>query len=167
MLRVVLSRENLLRAPAKLKRPFHYAISTLRAIQATVRPVNDIRRDYLALAYPASGMRQPFMNWPTPDGYPDRAEFWAGLIIERWNEVQNNLVSEFDAPGRAVINLSLFSADGTVDGIVRAIHTRIFGGEMSAALETELRAVFRAGVTNTRVLNAVRLAISAPEFHFY
>ncbi len=167
MLRVVLSRENLLRAPAKLKRPFHYAVSTLRAIQATVRPVNDIRRDYLVLAYPAGGMRQPFLNWPTPDGFPDRAEFWAGLIVERWNEVQNNLVSELDGPGRAVINLSLFSADGTVDGIVRAINTRIFGGEMSSALETEIRAVFRAGVNNTRVLTAVRLAISAPEFHFY
>jgi hypothetical protein len=112
-------------------------------------------------------MRQPFMNWPTPDGYPDRAEFWAGLIVDRWNEVQWNLVSDFEAPGRAVTDPSRFIGDGTVDGVVRTIDARLFGGEMSAALDAELRALLRGGVTSGRVLNAIRLAVTAPEFQFY
>ncbi len=167
MLRVVLSRENVMRAPAKLKRPFHYGVSVLRAVQPALRPIADLRRDYLVLAYPFGGMRQPFMNWPTPDGYPDRAEFWAGLIVDRWNEVQWNLVSDFEAPGRAVTDPSRFIGDGTVDGVVRTIDARLFGGEMSAALDAELRALLRGGVTSGRVLNAIRLAVTAPEFQFY
>ncbi|MFN5598450.1 DUF1800 domain-containing protein [Gemmatimonas sp.] len=167
MLRVALSRENLMRAPAMLKRPFHYGVSVLRATQATLRPVVDIRRDYLSAVYPINNMSQPFMNWPTPDGYPDHAEFWAGLIVDRWNEANNNLVSEFDAPGRAVTNWSLFMGNGTEDGAVRAINTRLFGGEMSLALENELRVILRPGVNSARVASALRLAVTAPEFHFF
>jgi hypothetical protein len=167
MLRVVLARENITRAPAKLKRPQHYAWSVLRAVQPDLRPIGDLRRDYLALAYPASNMRQPYMNWTTPDGYPDKAEYWAGLIVDRWNEAQWNLVSDSDAPGRAVTNPARYNPDGSVDGIVRTINTRLFAGEMSAALDIELRSALRGGITNARILNALRLAVSAPEFHFY
>lgn len=167
MLRVVLSRENISRAPAKLKRPFHYGVSVLRAVSATIRPATDIRRNYLTLVFPFGGMRQPFMNWPTPDGFPDRAEFWAGLVVDRWNEVQGNLVNTFDEPGRAVTDVTRFTADGTVDGVVQSINSRMFGGEMSPALDGELRTMLRSGVTPDRVLNAVRLAASAPEFQFY
>ncbi|MFO0096368.1 MAG: DUF1800 domain-containing protein [Gemmatimonadaceae bacterium] len=167
MLRVVLSRDNITRAPAKLKRPAHYAASVLRAVQPELRPIADIRRDYLVLAYPQSGMRHPYMNWSTPDGYPDKAEYWAGLIVDRWNEVEWNLVTDFDAPGRAVTNPARFNPDGSIDGVVRTINTRLFAGEMSAALDGELRAALRGGVTNARILNALWLAVSAPEFHFY
>ena len=168
MLRVVLSRANLAKAPAKLKRPFHYGISALRATGATVNPVADLRRDYISLVYPISDMGHAFGNWPTPDAYPDRAEFWAGLIVDRWNAVNNHLVQvDSTGPGRAVLNLATFAADGTSDGVIAVINRRLFGGEMSPELAAELRYSLRSGVTNARVLTAVRLAVCAPEFQFY
>jgi hypothetical protein len=38
---------------------------------------------------------------------------------------------------------------------------------MSPELAAELRYALRSGVTNARVLTAVRLAVCAPEFQFY
>lgn len=168
MLRVVLSRTNLTRAPAKLKRPFHYAVSALRATGAAILPATDMRRDYLALVYPINDMGHSFANWPTPDAYPDRAEFWAGLIIDRWNAVNYNLVqTDNTAPGRAVVDVTPFVADGTANGVIAAINRRLFGGEMGAELAAELRTALRDGVTRARVLTAVRLAVCAPDFQFY
>lgn len=168
MLRVVLSRPNLAKAPAKLKRPFHYGISALRATGATVNAVADLRRDFISLVYPINDMGHSFGNWPTPDAYPDRAEFWAGLIVDRWNAVNNHLVQvDSTAPGRAVLDLAAFAADGTSDGVIAVINRRLFGGEMSPELAGELRYALRNGVTNARVLTAVRLAVCAPEFQFY
>ena len=167
MLRVVLSRANLAKAPAKLKRPFHYGISALRATAATINPAADIRRDYLASVYPISDMGQAFGNWPTPDGYPDRAEFWAGLVVDRWNAVNNLVQVDNTAPGRAVLDIVAFFADGTADGVIAVINRRLFGGEISPELTAELRYTLRNGVTNARVLTAVRLAVCAPEFQFY
>ena len=168
MLRVVLSSANITRAPAKLKRPFHYGVSALRAIGATIIPVADVRRDFITLVYPINDMGHSFGNWPTPDAYPDRAEFWAGLIVDRWNAVNNQLVqSDTTLPGRAVLDLASFVGTGSIDSVVASIRRRLFGGEMSAELDAELRFTLRNGVTNPRVLNAVRLAVCAPEFQFY
>ncbi|MBK7832520.1 MAG: hypothetical protein IPJ56_09320 [Gemmatimonadetes bacterium] len=41
MLRVVLTRNNLANALAKLKRPFHYYVSALRTTGVTVDPWSD------------------------------------------------------------------------------------------------------------------------------
>jgi len=168
MLRVVLSRANLTKAPAKLKRPFHYAVSALRATEARINPVVDFRRDYIALVFPMFEMGHGIGNWPTPDGFPDRAEFWAGLIVDRWNAVNNQLIqADNNSPGRAVVDLASFIGNGTVDAFVSNVRRRLFGDAMSAELEVELRYALRNGVTNTRALNALRLAVCAPEFHFY
>ena len=53
------------------------------------------------------------------------------------------------------------------DAVVQQINERIFGGEMSPELAAELRAVGAPGVTNSRVLDALRLAVMSPEFNFY
>jgi len=168
MLRVVLSRANLTKAPAKLKRPFHYAVSTLRATGARVNPVVDVRRDYNTMSFSSADMGHDIGNWGTPDGYPDRADFWAGLIVDRWNVVNAHLVQvDNNSPGRAVIDLASFVGNGTVDAFIGNVRRRLFADEMSSELEVELRYALRSGVTNTRALNALRLAVCAPEFHFY
>lgn len=167
MMRVVLARENLVKAPAKLKRPYHYAISVVRGTEATIRPVVDIRRTFVTLSQAWIALRQPYMRWPTPDGFTDRPEFWAGLIVDRWNTVQSILLTDIDAPGRVVVDLDRFRGDGTANGVVAEISRRLFGGEMSTQLDAELRQQLRAGVTNARLRTALQLAVSAPEFHFF
>ena len=62
----------------KLKRPFHYIVSTLRATHATTDAGHAIQ-DYLLRMGHA-----PF-HYPTPDGYPEKAAPWLGTLLWRWN----------------------------------------------------------------------------------
>jgi hypothetical protein len=64
-------------AAQKFKRPFEYVISALRALDATTDGGPAL------LAYLAE-MGQPLFQWPTPDGFPDRAEAWVGTLLTRW-----------------------------------------------------------------------------------
>jgi len=62
----------------KLKRPFRFVVSALRATDARTDAGLEIV-DYL------KRMGQAPFNYPTPDGYPDRAEPWLGTLLWRWN----------------------------------------------------------------------------------
>ena len=61
---------------AKIKRPFGYVVSALRALGADT----DGRLDG-----PLSRMGQSPFDYPTPDGYPDEATPWLGTLLWRWN----------------------------------------------------------------------------------
>lgn len=63
---------------AKLKRPFRFVASALRATDAEVRQA-DALTDYLLRMGHA-----PF-QYPTPDGYPDGTAPWEGTLLWRWH----------------------------------------------------------------------------------
>jgi uncharacterized protein (DUF1800 family) len=62
---------------AKLKRPFHYTVSILRATEAAT-DAGPALTSYLARMGHA-----PF-QFPTPDGYPEEAAAWQGALFWRW-----------------------------------------------------------------------------------
>ena len=62
---------------AKLKRPFHYVASCLRATAA------ESDANPALLAWLGRMGHLPF-QFPTPDGQPDRAEAWTGTLLWRW-----------------------------------------------------------------------------------
>ena len=62
----------------KLKRPFHYIVSTLRATHATTDAGPTIQDYLLRMGH------TPF-HYPTPDGYPEEAAPWLGTLLWRWN----------------------------------------------------------------------------------
>jgi uncharacterized protein (DUF1800 family) len=68
------------RAPlrgAKLKRPFHYLVSALRA--------TDAETDFGSpLVESLTAMGQAPFQYPTPDGYPTAPEAWRGSLLWRW-----------------------------------------------------------------------------------
>jgi len=74
----VLDVQQLLRAPAKLKRPFHYLVSALRATGAQTDGAG-------ALQTHLEKMGQPLYLWPMPDGYPTDQDSWTGTLLARWN----------------------------------------------------------------------------------
>jgi uncharacterized protein (DUF1800 family) len=79
MLRTVLLSEEFNAARgAKLKRPFHFIVSSLRALGADTHAHKPLI-DYL------SRMGQGLFQHPTPDGYPDDAAPWVGSLLWRWN----------------------------------------------------------------------------------
>ncbi|MBK7645008.1 MAG: DUF1800 domain-containing protein [Planctomycetes bacterium] len=61
----------------KLKRPFHYLVSILRASAAQTDGGP-------ALASYLARMGQAPFQYPTPDGYPEEASAWQGALFWRW-----------------------------------------------------------------------------------
>lgn len=62
----------------KIKRPFHYIVSCLRATGADTHARPELV-EYL------SRMGQPLFQFPTPDGYPESPAHWVGTLLWRWN----------------------------------------------------------------------------------
>ena len=65
-------------AGIRLKRPFHFVVSALRALGADTHAHTPLI-EYLMR------MGQGLFQHPTPDGYPDEAEPWLGTLLWRWN----------------------------------------------------------------------------------
>jgi uncharacterized protein (DUF1800 family) len=78
ILRTLLNHPDFGAAPPKLKRPFELLVSMLRATNANYDGNTDLVRRLDRMGH------RPFA-WPTPDGYPDRAEVWGGNLLPRWN----------------------------------------------------------------------------------
>ncbi|MBE7530684.1 MAG: DUF1800 domain-containing protein [Chloroflexi bacterium] len=80
MLRVLFLSEEFASAPPKLKRPYTYLLSVLRALHADLRPTRN-----RAVGRVLAQMGQLPFHWPPPDGYPDDSAAWAGNLLPRWN----------------------------------------------------------------------------------
>jgi uncharacterized protein (DUF1800 family) len=157
MIRVILSEANLVAAPAKYKRPFHFAVSATRALGPTVTSMSLLRQqvDFLG---------QPIFAWETPDGYPDKLEFWSGLVLQRWNSASNLANSTAATFNFDVTPFVGASAEAGADLIV----DRLFGGEAPLSFKAKLADYLRSAPTNTgRVREAVSLAISSSQFQWY
>ena len=61
----------------KLKRPFHYVVSTLRMLGAETH-AHDELIEYL------QRMGQAPFQYPTPDGFPEEPGPWLGTLLWRW-----------------------------------------------------------------------------------
>lgn len=79
LVRTVLTSEEFRTARGcKIKRPFHFITSALRAVGADTHAHAPLI-EYLAR------MGQGLFQHPTPDGYPDKAAPWLGTLLWRWN----------------------------------------------------------------------------------
>jgi hypothetical protein len=167
MLRVVLSRQNLAAAPAKLKRPFHYYVSAVRTSGATIAPWTDWTQ-WEGVTGHMWDMAQGVFGWQTPDGYPDRAEYWAGLMVNRWNAM-SSILYNWGAVGQYPrFSTAPFLATPTPAGVVAEIDRRMFGGEMTVSLRAELTTWLSSGFLNTSLVQgAVYFAATSPEFQYY
>ncbi|MBS1991327.1 MAG: DUF1800 domain-containing protein [Cyanobacteria bacterium SZAS LIN-3] len=63
---------------AKIKRPFHFIASSLRALAADTYAHQSLT-EYL------NRMGQGTFQYPTPDGYPDIGSRWVSTMLWRWN----------------------------------------------------------------------------------
>ena len=157
MIRVILTEQNVMAAPAKYKRPFHLAVSAMRALGPNVTSTSIVRQQLDA-------MGQSLFRWETPDGYPDKMEFWSGLALARWNTA----VSMVGQTGTA-FNFDVTPFVGTsAETGAELIIVRLFGGEVPESLRTRLQTFLRPSPTNTgRVRDAVGLALSSSQFQWY
>lgn len=94
LLRLIFLSEEFMTAPPKLKRPFTFMVSALRALGA------DVGRSR-QLAGWTQTLGQPLFQWPPPNGYPDIAAAWANNLLPRWNFAQalvNGRISQVTVP---------------------------------------------------------------------
>lgn len=79
MLRTILTSDEFkLNSGVKFKRPFQYIVSCLRALGADTHAHPPLVEYLLRMG------QGPF-QYPTPDGYPDRAAPWLATLLWRWN----------------------------------------------------------------------------------
>ncbi len=159
MIRTILSGQNLLAAPAKYKRPFHLAISAMRAMGASVANIRSARQR-------ADQMGMPVFQWEQPNGYPDRVDWWSGLVITRWSYMQ--YLSTLTSVTTTRVDSLAFRSPDNPDGVVAQIAARLYGGELSPALRAQLLTYLRGGTySDARVRETLSLAASAQEFQWF
>jgi uncharacterized protein (DUF1800 family) len=161
MIRAILTPANLQEAPLKLKRPYHFLVSSIRATQPTVRNMNQLGNRQLVL------LGQPLFLWDTPDGYPDNMDFWAGTILPRWN-FASYLTSQASPTGEVTFDVTALVSLAQPAAIAAQIEKMVFAGAMSATVEAEITAYLSAApVSANRVREAISLALSCNDFQWY
>lgn len=163
MLRVVLTESWVMAAPPMFKRPHHLMISALRgsgaAIASTATTLTTLRGYLTAMGH------VPF-SWETPDGFPDRMEYWAGNELPRWNTMTN--ISNATTGQFAVTDTRYTTFGATAAAIVDAIDLMAFGGELGARTRQDLVTYLSAGTINaTRIRETLALALSSSTFQWY
>lgn len=159
MIRQALRPQHLAAAPLKLKRPWHVLTSALRALPTTITSTTSLRNDLVA------GGHLPF-QWPTPDGYPDKTDYWAANILWRWSHGAQIGASSYS--GVTVDFTTMFSGVTTADQAIARINAVLFCGAMPAADAAQVRSYIAANPTNARRRSdGTGLAIGSPGFQWY
>jgi uncharacterized protein (DUF1800 family) len=161
MIRAILTPANLSAAPLKLKRPYHFLVSSLRATNPTIRSMAQLANRQLLL------LGQPLFYWDDPDGYPDNMDFWAGTVLSRWN-FASYLTTQTIATGEITFDVTSLVALAQPAAITAQIEKMVFAGDMPAALDAQITSYLSAApVSANRVREAVSLALSSNAFQWY
>jgi uncharacterized protein (DUF1800 family) len=159
MVRDILTPANLTAAPAKYRQPYQLVLAALRATQPTVTNASAISGNQLRI------LGQPLFQWEDPDGFPDNVDWWAGLILQRWNFA--SYLAGLSS-GNVIVDVAPLMQPSTADGVTSAISKRAFAGEMTAELKQQLTAYLAAApITTARVRETFALALSSTEFQWF
>ncbi len=158
MLRAMLNDQWITQAPMKLKRPFHFVVSAMRSLNPNVTSVATLNNQLVTLGH------QSFA-WDTPDGYPDRIEYWAGNIVPRW---------KFGSDASNLNSATTIQFDTTpyrtqsIAGAIDLIDQNFFGGEMPAVTRAGLTSYAgTAALTDAKTRELVALALGSNAFQWY
>ena len=158
VVRAVLNDVWLPTAPMKFKRPFHLLVSAIRATNPTVTTTSFFNGQMNNLGH-------PLFQWDTPDGFPDKIEYWAGNIVPRW--AFGISMSSQNSATSVKVDTTAYLA-GSPDNAIDLINNNFFGGEIPTATRTGLTNYLKAGTFNdTRVRETIALGLSANAFQWY
>jgi hypothetical protein len=169
MLRPLLLSPALLAAPPILKRPFDFAVSALRALNADTDGGAGVQ-EHLAR------MGQPLYQWPLPDGYPDATAAWSGALLPRWNFALALVHGEIAATNVDLEGLlgEERGADGggvsrpVADAAIETILARAADAEPLAALRRRLRERLarRPAAAADAFAETAFLCLASPQFQW-
>jgi hypothetical protein len=164
MLRVIFLSEEFATAPPKLKRPYTFVISALRALNADIA-------NYRPIRFALESMGQLPFNWAAPNGYPDVSAAWMSNLLPRWNFALSLLKINF--AGANVPVARLLEA-GEIDNAADALD--FFAGLIyGAPLETADHTLFADYIgsdpfqsrnTTLRLRESIALMLAGPPFQW-
>jgi uncharacterized protein (DUF1800 family) len=158
MVRAILNDGWIGSSSVKLKRPFHYVASALRATNPVVNSITGMNGQLTSAG-------QPLFYFETPDGYSDKIEYWAGNILPRWNAAS---VLANSNNSSIAVSVSPYLQAGTPSAALDLINTRLFGGELDPATRAALNTYIGAGTFNdARIRETLALALSSSAFQWY
>jgi uncharacterized protein (DUF1800 family) len=146
--------EEFQKGPArKLKRPFDYAASALRALNADTTGES-------VLPYLEKMGQLPY-KWTMPDGYPDRAEAWTPSLLARWNFALDLLQGKIKNTRVDPEALAKATREKEPLEVSRALSRAVLG---LALPEEHLRAL--AGLKEEPVRRCLALLLASPQFQW-
>ena len=158
MIRVILNDAWLPVAPMKFKRPYHFMTSALRSTQPTVGSISAMNNQLATLGHQS-------YTWDTPDGYPDKIEYWSGNIVPRWSF--GITLSNLNSASTLVVDTTPYRA-GSTAAAIDLLNQNFFGGEMPTVTRTALLSYAgTATLTDAKVRELISLSISANAFQWY
>ena len=158
MLRAMLNDQWITQAPMKLKRPFHLAVSALRAVNPNVTALTPLNNSLNALGHLS-------FAWETPDGYPDKIEYWAGNILPRWSFASS--LSALNSTTTIQVDPGTYRS-ASLAGTIDLIEQNFFGSEMPAATRTALTTYAGTSTpSDARIRELISLGIGSNSFQWY
>ena len=157
MVRAALAQSWIAQATDKLKRPYHFAISSLRARPSSIVNMNNF-------SYIIDTMGNHPYYWAPPNGYPDEPEFWGGFLLSRWN-----IASYVPLADQTVFyNVAKFTDAATDEDFLDLVDSHYFAGIMTTDTRNALTAYLALAPNNFwQRKYALGLAISAAEYQWY
>jgi uncharacterized protein (DUF1800 family) len=167
MLRVIFLSEEFATAPPKLKRPFTYMVSVLRALHTDLRLGHgqEMGRWLRMLG------QVPF-HWPPPDGFPDTADAWAANLLPRWNfalTLVNDQLPGATAPLERLVLAG--QADANPDAVLDFFSRLLNGRSLTPSESQQFQHYIGAGSlddadTRQNLKEAVALMLASPAFQW-
>jgi uncharacterized protein (DUF1800 family) len=157
----------------KLRRPSELLIAVLRALNATVENASDSNAARNLTSILADLADVPF-EWPSPDGYPDEASYWASTdgVLQRWElggRLANNTVDGVRSDlARFVPNPLPATAGALIDGIGLQLIDGAFTAAEKDALLAHINkaadAAIQVGDFQGELGTLLGLAFASPSF---
>jgi uncharacterized protein (DUF1800 family) len=165
MLRVIFLSDEFANASAKLKRPFTFVISAIRALDGELSNLNKLEKidnEHLV------AMGQGLFRWPAPNGYPDVSAAWQNNFLPRWNFPLTWLANKIKG-----VNLPLERLLDGVSDVPSALDRMagLLGQSLSEEQRTQLTEYvgdkpFEHRRTQKRLKEAAGVMMASPEFQW-
>jgi len=159
MLRTLFTTCDPAAAEPKLKRPFHAMVSMMRATGATISDPQPL------LNYFSQAGQLPH-TWAPPDGFPDKLNHWAGLLLPRWNFAANLTGNAIQFTTTSA--QTMFAGATTAAAAMNKLDSLCFGGAMPSAEKERVRQyMLPDSPSEARMREAAALVLSSPSFQWY
>jgi hypothetical protein len=141
---------------AKVKRPNDFIAGGLRTLAAHTdgaRPVQDYLRQ----------MGQPAFEWPTPDGPPDRSDYWISNLMPRWRFAL--ALAQNQIPGTTLDLDGLASAAG--GDPLKRMSELLLGLQLDPELSSGLQQAIGQVDEQTRLQLSLAGLLASPGFQWH